>query len=78
MTLNGMEAIRRCHGYCTAATTPWANKPQIGFGGTPSPAVNDFVIECIGGIEERSVLARAPARCEGAGCAPRRPTTASP
>jgi lysyl endopeptidase len=57
MTQNGMEAIPPSTTiYCTAKTNSLGNKPSIGFGGTPSLAANDFVIECIGGIPKSNVI----------------------
>jgi len=57
LTLDGMEAIPPpTTTYCYAKKNSLGNKPQIGFGGTPSLAVNDFVIECVGGIPNSNVI----------------------
>jgi hypothetical protein len=57
MTLDGMDAIPPPASiYCTAKTNSLGNKPMIGYGGTPSLAVNDFVIECVGGIPNSNAI----------------------
>jgi len=57
MVLDGMEATPPpVSTYCTAKTNSLGNKPQITSGGSPSFALNDFVIECVGGIPHSNTI----------------------
>jgi lysyl endopeptidase len=57
LTLDGMEATPPpVSTYCTAKTNSLGNKPQITSGGAPSLALNDFVVECVGGIPQSNSI----------------------
>jgi hypothetical protein len=42
--------------YCTGKLNSLGNTPSIGFSGTPSVTINDFVIDCVGGIPNKNTI----------------------
>jgi lysyl endopeptidase len=57
MALDGMFAGQTGPSiYCTGKVTSLGGTPQIGFSGTPSVTVNDFVIDCIGGVPNKNTV----------------------
>jgi len=57
MTLDGIEAGGgNPVVYCTAKLNSFGGLPQVSHFGTPSLAVNDFNIECVGGIKNSNCI----------------------
>jgi hypothetical protein len=42
--------------YCTGKVTSLGGTPQIGFSGTPSVTLNNFVIDCVGGVPNKNTI----------------------